>query len=74
MEKCLNDELIQSKRLFEGIAHSIENNPNYKKLIEITSLMNLTNENMLSMMKTSKIKTDVKENLWMRRNQSTSIY
>ena len=48
MGKCLNDELIQSKRLFEGIAHYTENDPNYKKLIEITSLMNLTNENMLS--------------------------
>ena len=51
MEKCLNDELAQSKRLFEGIAHSTENDPNYKKLIEITSLINLTNENILSMMK-----------------------
>ena len=51
MEKCLNDELAQSKRLFEGLAHSTENDPNYKKLIEITSLINLTNENILSMMK-----------------------
>ena len=51
MEKCLNDELAQSKRLFEGMAHSTENDPNYKKLIEISSLINITNENILSMMK-----------------------
>ena len=51
MEKCLNDELAQSKRLYEGIAHSTENDPNYKKQIEITSLINLTNENILSMLK-----------------------
>ena len=47
----MNDELTQSKRMSEGIAHSIDNYLNYKKLIEITSLINLTNENIVLMMK-----------------------
>ena len=51
MEKFLNDELAQSKRLLEGIAHSTENYTNYKKFIDITSLTNLTNKNIQSMMK-----------------------
>ena len=50
MEKCLNYELLQRKRLFEGIAHSTESDPNCKKLIEFISQINLTNENILLMM------------------------
>ena len=50
MEQTSNEDLTEKSRLISGIAHSPENDSNYKILISFSSLFEQTNDKILTIM------------------------
>ena len=56
MKENYDNDSSPNIKLIKGVAHSQENYSNYKCLIKVSSLFNLTNEEILSKMKMKHIK------------------
>ena len=50
MEQTSNEDLTETSRLISGIAHSPENDSNYKILVSFSSLFEQTNDKILTIM------------------------